>query len=64
MSYDLVIAAPDGSTHGEIKAAPALPEPGDRVEVAVNQQIQHWEVLRRRFTTSGNVVVIAKPPTT
>ncbi len=40
---------------------PALPEPGDVLELLNGQQFVYWEVRTRRFTREGRVTVIVDP---
>lgn len=58
-TYEFNIEAVDGTSLGTMSNQPALPLPGDVLELFVQQVATYWKVRTRRFTTGGRIVVIA-----
>lgn len=50
-----------GTSLGTMERQPALPQPGDVLEIFRQQVATYYEVRTRRFTDSGRVVVIVEP---
>lgn len=61
-TYEFGVEDADGSSLGTMSNQPALPVPGDVLELVGSQnQIVYRKVRTRRFTTGGRVVVIVDP---
>lgn len=61
MAHDFNVETTDGASRGAMQNQPALPEPGDVLELLNGQQFVYWEVRTRRFTREGRVTVIVDP---
>jgi hypothetical protein len=61
-TYEFNIEAADGSSLGTMQGQPVLPDRGDVLELTGSQgRILYWQVRKRRFTTSGRVLLIVDP---
>jgi hypothetical protein len=60
-TYEFNVELPDGASLGTMGGQPALPQPGDVLELFPQQVASYYEVRTRRFTTGGRIVVIVNP---
>lgn len=60
-TYEFNVETTDGASRGTMQGQPALPEPGDVLELLDGQEFRYWHVRHRQFTTGGRAVVIVDP---
>jgi hypothetical protein len=59
-TYTFNVESADGSSLGTMQGQPALPEPGDVLELLNGQEVVYWKVRTRRFTHEGRVTLIVE----
>jgi hypothetical protein len=58
-SYEFEVESADGASRGAMTRQPALPEPGDVLELFDSQgAARYYKVRTRRFTEGGRVTVV------
>jgi hypothetical protein len=60
-TYEFNVELRTGHSLGTMERQPAIPQPGDVLELFPQDVATYYEVQTRRFTTGGHVVVVVDP---